>query len=292
LSEEKNIREIQSHRKGLIISISDYDDNDLHQLDFCKNDGEKMYEVLKSLSYEIPEHFRLIGRVRYNDMRKAIMKFFKDQNIKPRDTLLFYFSGHGIPDGFGNTYLSTSEIDIVDPDENGYSFDELTKMMEKSISKRIITILDCCYSGRARVTKGGDDKTMAKVAKEAMLETIEESKRKADHLGQGRCLMASSLAHQESVVLKKLNHSLFTYYLLEGLKGAEGKSVDEEGHVTPSLLGEYIDDQIMGLAPDKRPNQRLILKTETSGKFILAEHPELAKEPFVRDNFANSGDVF
>ena len=89
--------------------------------------------------------------------------------------------------------------------------------------------------------------------------------------------MASSLAHQESVMLKKLGHSFFTYYLLEGLKGGGGKSVDNEGHVTPHLLGDYIDEQIMSLPPDKRPDQRPLIKTEVSGKIILAEHPEFVK---------------
>jgi tetratricopeptide (TPR) repeat protein len=213
-------------------------------------------------------------------MRNKIYKFFKDKNTGRKDTLLFYFSGHGIPDGSGDTYLSTSEINSADPDENGFSFDELTKVMGKSNSKRIITILDCCYSGRARVAKGGNEKIVAKIAKEVMLETFEEKKRKPDsNLGEGKCLMASSLAHQESVMLKKLGHSLFTYYLLEGLKGGDGQSVDEEGHVTPNLLGDYIDEQIMSLPSDKRPDQRPLMKTETSGKFILADHPEFVKRP-------------
>jgi tetratricopeptide (TPR) repeat protein len=93
--------------------------------------------------------------------------------------------------------------------------------------------------------------------------------------------MASSLAHQESVMLKSKGHSLFTFYLLEGLIGGGGKSVDEEGNVTPSSLGDYIDEQILGLHLGSRIDQRPILKTETSGKFILADHPKLAKKPTV-----------
>jgi len=104
------------------------------------------------------------------------------------------------------------------------------------------------------------EKTIAKVAKEAMSETLEEKKRKGNYNFEGKCIMASSLADQESVMVKTLGHSLFTYYLLDGLKGGEGQSVDEEGYVTPNLLGEYID----GLPLDKRPDQRPILKTETS----------------------------
>ena len=41
----------ESTKKGIIISISDYDI--LQPLEFCRNDGTEMYELLKSLNYEI-----------------------------------------------------------------------------------------------------------------------------------------------------------------------------------------------------------------------------------------------
>ena len=43
----------QGKRKALIISVSDYDYNDLQPLEFCKNDGEKMHEILKSLGMKL-----------------------------------------------------------------------------------------------------------------------------------------------------------------------------------------------------------------------------------------------
>jgi Caspase domain len=79
-------------RKALIVSVSDYNDTDLQELEFCKNDGLKMYEILKSLGYEIAENNSLIGKVNFNTMRNTIIKFFSNKNTKPRDTLLFYFS--------------------------------------------------------------------------------------------------------------------------------------------------------------------------------------------------------
>ena len=174
--EERRFSEGEAKRKALIISISDYNDQNLQPLEFCKNDGEKMYEILRSLGYEIVGTHKLIGNVGFNAMRNAIIEFFSDRNTKPKDTLLFYFSGHGVPDGSGDTYLSTSEIDSAYPYQNGYSFDDLTKMTSRSISRRIITILDCCYSGRAKVAKG-NEKAVAKTANQAILETFENRKK-------------------------------------------------------------------------------------------------------------------
>ena len=80
-------------------------------------------------------------------MRDAIIDFFRNKNIQPRDLLLFYYSGHGILDGYGDHYFATSALDPFEPDKEGLIFDEITRMINKSIAQRIITILDCCYSG-------------------------------------------------------------------------------------------------------------------------------------------------
>ena len=68
--------------------------------------------------------------------------------------LVFYYSGHGVPDSDGDVYISTSQIDVHYPYRLGFSFYELAKMMRRSISKKIVAILDCCYSGSAGISKG------------------------------------------------------------------------------------------------------------------------------------------
>jgi len=85
----------QSKKRALVIGISNYDN--LEALSFCNNDGDEMYELLRSLDYEITNDKKLTGTIKWAEMREAIIKFFT-QNVKSKDTLLFYFSGHGIPD--------------------------------------------------------------------------------------------------------------------------------------------------------------------------------------------------
>jgi uncharacterized caspase-like protein len=91
-----------------------------------------MVEILKSLGYEITDDSKLIGNITEERMRNAIKEFFK--TAKYTDTLLFYFSGHGIPEINGDLYLASSEIDYSFPEEGGFSFDRVTKMMRLSSS--------------------------------------------------------------------------------------------------------------------------------------------------------------
>jgi len=88
-----------------------------------------------------------------------------DANINPNDTVLFYFSGHGVPGDDGEHYLSTSEIDPDIPRRRGLSFDELMKIRGDCNSKTVFTILDCCYSGVDKPSKGHEDDA-AKLGKE------------------------------------------------------------------------------------------------------------------------------
>ena len=81
---------------------------------------------------------------------------------------------------------------------------------------------------------------------------------------------------QEAYGLKKQDHSIFTYYLLEGLRGNE-RSVDVNGNITPYSLGSYVYKVIMNLPPKKRPKQKPITKVEASGDIILASYPNLVR---------------
>jgi hypothetical protein len=59
-------------KKALIISVSDYDSNQLQQLNFCRKDGEDTHRLLESLGYEIAENHLFIGQAKFETMRDAI----------------------------------------------------------------------------------------------------------------------------------------------------------------------------------------------------------------------------
>jgi hypothetical protein len=99
-------------RRALIIAVSQYNDP-LKSLPFCKNDGNEICEVLKSLGYQIPDNNKLVGQVKGNQIKNAIYDFFGDETVNIQDTILFYYSGHGIPDIDGDVYLASSEINPI-----------------------------------------------------------------------------------------------------------------------------------------------------------------------------------
>jgi hypothetical protein len=259
-----------AQRKALVVGISDY--TSLQQLDFCKNDGTEVYDVLSSLRYDISRKNKLVGEVKGETLRDAIYDFFDDRRNSLDDTLVFYYSGHGVPDVDGEMYLASSDTDPDKPYRRGFSFEDLRKRMENTIATRVVVILDCCYSGSAKISKGNEEDS----AKRGRL-IIEQKSRKLPE-GQGKYILSSSQSHQEAYALTTGEHSIFTYYLLEGLRGSR-ESIDSEGNVTPQSLGNYIIRAIMSLPPDERPRQRPLIKAEESGNVVLASYPKLIPPP-------------
>jgi Flp pilus assembly protein TadD len=253
-------------KKALIIAISEYDND--YPLKYCEKDGIEVSKLLSSsqLAYEIEKQNKLIGYVRSEKMRDTIVDFFNNKEVKPDDMLLFYYSGHGIPDESGKPYLSPSEIDPDLPIRRGFSFNEFGKVLKNSVSTKKVVILDCCFSGSAEIGKGKINDSIQ------LITSIKEDSEPLEQ-GEGICILAASQPYQGAYPLVEQGHSIFTYYMLEGLKDNE-ESVDSNGNVTPYSLNRYISKKINSLPAEKRPRQKPLMKSETSGEIILASYPK------------------
>ena len=270
---ETPVDETVARRKALIIAVSEYDKaNHLENLPFCKNDGNEIISVLKCKGYEISDNHKLVGYVKYDVMRKAIYDFFNDSKITFNDALLLYYSGHGFyypgrekftPD----VCLGSSETNPDDPSWQGIPYNEIERRANYCSARSIVTILDCCHSGAAILGSKGQNEGS---------KLITDVFDKQHSEGEGRCLLAASQQYEEAFTLVDENHSIFTHYLLKGLRG-EKKSVDDNGNVTAFTLGRYVFNTISSLDPKKRPKQKPVIKAETSGDIVLAEYPDLAK---------------
>ena len=97
-------------------------------------------------------------------------------------------------------------------------------------SLRVVAMLDSCYSGSLMISKGlGLDSKSGEEAAARTANSIVEKESEKLNEGFGRCLLAASQGYEEASGRQEKDHSIFTYYLLEGLRGNKN-SVDEEGN--------------------------------------------------------------
>jgi len=91
-----------------------------------------------------------------------------------------------------------------------YSYSKIRDEIEETICRRLIVILDCCYSGSLKIGKGSERDAAEKGRK-----TIEEESKKLSH-AQGKFILYASQALQEAYALREEEQSIYTNYLAEG----------------------------------------------------------------------------
>ncbi|MGI8686302.1 MAG: caspase, EACC1-associated type [Acidimicrobiales bacterium] len=189
-------------------------------------------------------------------VQQELERFFSGR--KPDDLLLLYFSCHGVKDPSGRLYFVTTNTAFDLLRSTGVSASFVSEQMEYSRSKRIVVLLDCCYSGaflkgfRAR----GDDSVA--------VDQLE---------GRGRAVITASRATEyafEADLLAQDNAqpSLFTGAIVEGL--TTGKAdVNGDGFVTVDELYDYVYDAVRNKVAGQTPGRW----TDVEGNLVIARNP-------------------
>jgi len=231
---------------AVIIGISKFQDQRIPPLRFTVNDAKAFAEVLTDPNYGgVPaDHVQLLLDEDATDrnIKTAIGKWLSGQ-AKPEDTVIIYYSGHGAPEG-EEKYWVTYNADVDNLYATALSNNEIFDMLSRVESKRMITFLDSCYSA---ATVNRKDRTRA-VQTEIPWEKF---------AGEGNVTISASDGKQLSLELESYGHGVFTYYLLEGLKGrADGAAGSErDGMVEVDELWNYVKNTVSDTAR-KRGNKQ------------------------------------
>ncbi len=177
--------------------------------------------------------------------------------------MIIFYAGHGAvetdpanPDGDGfEKYLLPYDADLNDLYTTSISMDEIRKIFQRIIADRLIFIADTCYSGASGGRTMLATKTRANLS-DKFFERISK--------GKGRVIISSSSANEISKEDDSLQHGIFTYFLLEGLKGKADN--DGDGIITVSELFSYLSRKVPK-ASDQ--DQHPVRKGETEGELVI-----------------------
>jgi WD40 repeat protein len=232
------------------VGINLYQNSSLN-LNFAQPDATAMLSFFSSVS---PGLFRTVKVTQlFNNGATKSELLAKLQSLKqtaPEDVVIIYLAGHG--ESVGPTWYFVPH-DVVYPErpeelqQKGLSSQEIKDVVMQIGAKKVLLLMDACKSGfalQAFSSRGLDERqALAQLAR-----------------ANGVHVVAASNKDQFASEVQELGHGVFTYTLLEGLKGqADGSPKD--GVVTVRELLAFVEARL----PD------LSLKYRTERQYPVAE---------------------
>jgi hypothetical protein len=252
---EAEFRDIGSY--ALLIATGRYDDPGLARLRSPTRDAEELARVLEDPAIGGFRVQTLVDEPHYR-ITDEIEGFFTDRHFD--DLLVLYFSGHGIKGPGGGLYFAAPTTKLNRLDSTGIPETFLYAQVEKCRSRRILLLLDCCYSGaylKGHRPRAGEHVTIGLPA------------------GRGRAVITSSGATQYSFeidtgeVTGSTEPSVFTEALVAGLSTGEADS-NGDGFVSVGELYAYVYDRVRARTPHQIPQLKC---SDIQGDLVIAKNP-------------------
>jgi hypothetical protein len=236
---------------AVIIGISKYSDSKIPQLKYARTDAESIVAFLKSpagggFPADKDHLLVLLDEEATRQKLESAFRTFLAQP-EPEDLVVIYYAGHGVEDkkhGPGNFYLLTYDTKSDDYGGTAYPMEDLGGIFGRVIkAQHVISFVDSCnsfgISGARSKSIGGEAQTGQYDLSNQYLLRYAAGTKKSFAIITASDVGESSLEGQQYGG----GHGVFSYYLLEGLKGA-ARSNPKSSAVTAGNLFDYVHKQV------------------------------------------------
>ncbi|WP_157244970.1 caspase, EACC1-associated type [Nonomuraea typhae] len=252
-------------RRALLVANAAYQDPGLSRLRSPVSDVRALAEVLGAPGIGAFD-VETLTDARESVLRRRVAALFADR--QPDDVLLLHFSCHGLKDQRGRLYLAAADTELGSLAATGLPAAFVSEQMSESVSRSVLLILDCCYSGAfARDTAVRADRTV--------------------HLGDefrgggsGRTVLTASSATEYAfeggqLTSSEAQPSVFTEALVHGLRTG-GADLDHDGEITADELFDYAARRVREAGVGQVPRK---WSFETTGALVVARSVRPATLP-------------
>lgn len=222
---------------------------DVGELTVCASDVLALKAMLVQIGYpsdhitvlvDDQSDFNIYTWPTLSNVERAVTRLA--QVADSRDTILFFFSGHGVNDDGSNLLVPT------DGDQKkGIALDWVCGQLASSRAAEKIVLLDACHSSASKGVSG----------------IIPDLKAGAD-----LSMLFSCEKDQVSWVDREGRHSVFTAAVLAGLGG---QAADPDRRVTLQGLARYVQRSVKAWAYKYRKDQSPVFAPGTHGDTVLVE---------------------
>jgi len=269
-SVDVNKSEEKSRIWAAIIGINNYKNSKIPDLNFALSDATSMNDYIQN-DLKVPSS-NILSLYNENATKQNIEKILGDflpRKAKKQDTVIIYYSGHGAPyqnlsspDGDNvSKYLLTFDTEPESMWATALAMERIREIFQRIKSERVVFLADTCYSGAS----GGKSLSINFKShfNDNFLDRLAE--------GRGRVIITASGAGELAREDKELGggHGVFTYYLLEGLKGLADQNGDKL--ITSGEVYEYVSVMV---SKHTNNEQHPVKKGEEEKPIILGIIPQ------------------
>ncbi len=280
---------------AVVVGVADY--QHFNKLTYTIDDAKRFHAFLQSpQGGAVPEENLVLLLDSMATRANIINSMFElYSNADSNDLVIFYFAGHGMEGMF-------LPVDYQKEDPSTYLHHALiVTEMNDCEAKFCLAIADACHSG-SMVISYDDYKrngykmppmTIAGRTQAEVRQIIAQYKKSFKNVRKGFAMILSSATEEISLETNKFKQGVFSYYLINGLKGYADANSDKI--ITVNELADFVEQQVMKFTYKFQQPQRMglpDLKEEEREK-IKTMSPEEQDEYYqaIRDQFMNSMPV-
>ena len=245
----------------LLVGVNSYQDEKLPSLRYSAVDCQGLGEALTEAAREFPQKQVIIHHdfAAQTPTLKTVCTSLTQiiSDAKPQDTVLFYFSGHGVLE------LHTQQAVLCLSDtkkdallKTALKVQDLLQMLGTCAARQQLVWLDACHSGSMtlRGSRGFDAESSDDSFFRPTSHLMQVLRTRAAK-SKGFYALLSCDQGQTSWEFPDLGHGLFTYYLMRGLRG---EAADSLGVIEADGLYRYVYHQTLQYIEKTNQQLRLI----------------------------------
>lgn len=270
-------------RWAVLIGVKDYEDPTIPDLAYTMKDLAAMRNALVNSGYATNRVLLLAGQDATTAKVRSLLGNDLPRLARAEDMITIYFTGHGAaePSARGDSADGTEKYLLFQDTrkDNLYGtalpMSEMARILGRLPAGKVLVLMDTCYSGAAPY-RG------AAVDTRALLRSLQPGAGGAgaapvsdDYLErlagtEGIVVMTAARAGEVAMESPRLEHGVFTYYLIRALTGEADANQDglTTVHEAYGFLSENVTREASALGATQRP----VMKGEVSGDFPLAWH--------------------
>jgi formylglycine-generating enzyme required for sulfatase activity len=239
---------------AVVIGINEYQHN-IPRLRYAVADAQAMGKELEARGFTV---IRLFDQQATGERIRAVLGDELPSQMKPDDRLVVFYAGHGetrtiaggqpmgylLPVGAYRDRLHGTAINMA----------EIRNLAALLPSKHVLFLVDVCYGGIA-----GQQFRSLPPQTESYLKQITKE--------PGRQLITAGGAGQQVVEGPQWGHSVFTYFLLKGLRDGLA-DLNQDGVIPASELYAYLDGRVPAESEGQQRPELWSLSSE-KGEFVF-----------------------